>query len=132
MQNSNSTNRHTLPKSEKLCSEKEIAALFAHGKSFIKFPIRFVYSEPRELNIDGSRCKILTSVPKKRFKHAVDRNRVKRLMREAYRLNKINLTEVLGDRSISLAFVYIDSELPSFERVEKSMKSALEKLCREF
>lgn len=122
-------NRHIygLPKAEKLCSEKQIGDLFANGKSFVKFPIRVVYSSPVEASEDES-CQILTSVPKKRFKRAVKRNRIKRLMREAYRLNKHLLDDALNGRKINMAFVYVDTTLPTFQQMQKSMVNALKKI----
>jgi len=96
--------RHTLPKSERLCSKKAIDALFAGGnKSFSAYPIRVVYMERPEPGVQ-----ILLSVSKRRFKHAVDRNRVKRQMREAYRLNKHILP---ADKGLFIAFIWLSDEL---------------------
>ena len=124
------TNKHIygLPKAEKLCSEKQIADLFANGKSFVKFPMRVIFSAPREA-CDGERCQILTSVPKKRFKRAVKRNRIKRLMREAYRLNKHILDDALQGRFVNMAFVYVDTNLPTFQQMQKSMIVALKRIA---
>ena len=70
---------------------------------------------------------VLVSVPKKRFRHAVDRNRMKRLVREAYRLNKHILWNALEEKDIrlALAFVCITDTLPTFSTVNKSMRKAL-------
>lgn len=70
---------------------------------------------------------ILVSVPKKRFRHAVDRNRMKRLVREAYRLNKHILWKALEGKNerLMLAFVCMTDTLPSYQMVNKSMKKAL-------
>lgn len=87
--------KYTLNKSERLDSKKLIERLFAgENKSFPAFPLRVVYMPltPEENVADAS---ILISVPKKRFKHAVKRNRVKRQVREAYRHNKHILLEAL-------------------------------------
>lgn len=119
---------HTLPKSEKLCSTIATGKLFTKGNAFIKFPIRIVYSTPTPADSDVH-CRILTSVPKKRFKHAVDRNRIKRLMREAYRLNKQTLVDALGDRYIDLAFICVDNNLPTFQQMNKAVNAALGKIA---
>lgn len=120
----------SLPKAEKLCSEKETAQLFANGKSFVKYPLRIVYSQPQPSDTDV-RCQILTSVPKKRFKRAVKRNRIKRLMREAYRLNKHILTDAIDNGcKMNIAFVYIDTTLPTFANMQKSMVAALSRIAK--
>ena len=74
---------------------------------------------------------VLVSVPKKRFRHAVDRNRMKRLVREAYRQNKHILWEALEgkDCRLALAFVCITDTLPTFRAVEKSMKKVLVRIA---
>lgn len=74
---------------------------------------------------------ILVSVPKKRFRHAVDRNRMKRLVKEAYRTNKHVLWNTLEgkDYRLAVAFVCITDELPSFYSVNKSMKKALARIA---
>lgn len=116
----------TLPKSEHLCSEKEIGELFTYGTSFIKYPLRIIFLESTTPNIQ-----ILTSVPKKRFKHAVDRNRIKRLIREAYRLNK-HIIDSCKELKLNIAFVYIDTKLPTFEQVQKAVVAALLKIDKHY
>lgn len=77
--------------------------------------------------------KILVAVPKKKFKHAVDRNRAKRKIREAYRLNKSHLLNNLVSQtsSVNIGFVYVDPEKdPSFAVIQKAMVASLEKLAR--
>ncbi|MDO4211461.1 MAG: ribonuclease P protein component [Bacteroidales bacterium] len=76
------------PKPEHLTLQRDIDALFAGGShSAVAFPVRAVWREV-EWDGHGPRVKVLVSVSKRKFKHAVDRNRAKRQMREAYRLNK--------------------------------------------
>ena|ERR1700733_12608648 len=85
--------RFTFHKSERLCSRKTIESIFNSGKIINVFPVRLLWTEssPEEkINL-----KIAIIVPKKNFKRAVDRNKIKRHIREAYRLNKhIRLTEL--------------------------------------
>jgi ribonuclease P protein component len=118
---------HTFGKDEKLCSDKLIEQLFASGSSFVKYPLRVVYMNVSELPADTN-CQVLTSVSKRRFKRAVKRNRVKRLIREAYRLNKHLLSGSINGKLI-LGFVFIGTDLPEYKSVEKSMIYTLTKLA---
>ena len=121
--------RYTFNKSERLCSKKLIEHLFAGGnKSFPTFPLRVVYMclPPDETEADAS---ILISVPKKRFKHAVKRNLVKRQVREAYRRNKHILLDVLKAKEtpvkMVMAFIWLDNKIHSTEEVEHKVKKLL-------
>ena len=101
------------------------------------FPLRIVFMQMEKNENDGRNgndeplVSILVSVPKKRFRHAVDRNRMKRLVREAYRLNKHILWEALKEKDyrLALAFVCITDTLPSFYAVNKSMTKALTRIA---
>ena len=118
--------RNTLSKCERLNSDIAINELFTQGQSFVKYPLRIVFGYPsRESDV----CRILISVPKKRFKRAVHRNRIKRLVREAYRLNKTLLTQHTESRRIDVAFVYIDNKMPAFGQIEQSVKAALTRVA---
>ena len=102
----------TLPKVERLNSRILIERLFTGGsKSLPAFPLRIVYMPVEGENLPVAT--ILISVPKKRFKRAVKRNRVKRQVREAYRKNKHILLDALKDsgRKIAIAFIWLDNEL---------------------
>lgn len=113
----------TFGKNEKLKSKKAIEALFSEGQSYVSHPIRIVYCiKPKEDND----CKIGVSVAKKRFKHAVDRNLLKRRIREAYRLNKAILEH--SDVSIDALFIYTSSKIKDFDVINKSMQEVLQKL----
>ena len=123
---------YALTKSERLTSQLVIEKIFAGGNaSMAAFPLRIVYMQMEKQGgeeVTGEPlASILVSVPKKRFRHAVDRNRMKRLIREAYRLNKHILWDVLEgkDFRLALAFVCITDTLPTFYAVNKSMKKAL-------
>jgi ribonuclease P protein component len=127
--------RYTLDKSERLCSKKLIERLFGGGnKSFPAFPLRVVYMPlaPEENTADAS---ILISVPKKRFKHAVKRNQVKRQVREAYRHNKHILLDALKGQetptSMILAFIWLDNKIHSTEEVAYKVKKLLMHIAEE-
>lgn len=124
-----SVNKHTFRKSERLCSKNEIEELFSNGSSFYLYPFRVkYYLAKREYGLP----KVLFSVPKKKFKRAVDRNLIKRRLREAYRLNKTVLTtsfEVVGIQ-VNIAFIYTDTEKNSFDILENKLNLVLERLVQ--
>lgn len=99
--------------------------MFAGGShSFSIFPLRVVYLPVEELEATAS---ILVSVSKRRFKHAVKRNRVKRQIREAYRTNKHELLSVLAERQcrLAIAFIYLSDRLEDSSLIETRLKTAL-------
>ena len=114
----------TFPKPEHLCLQLEIESLFAAGsRSMTAFPLRVVYREVPHTS--GPAVKVLMSVSKRRFKHAVDRNRAKRQLREAYRLNKYTLLNVLPEGTgVHIAFLWL-SDRPVSSRVVHSRVAAL-------
>lgn len=114
----------TFGKAEKLCSESAINELFLKGSSFIAYPLRVVFSSKPLLDAETPNISVLVSVSKKKFKRAVKRNKVKRLTREAYRLNKDLLVPIVQRKRlhINIAFVYLDSTILSFEEFDKAMK----------
>ncbi|NER17383.1 ribonuclease P protein component [Spongiivirga citrea] len=99
------------PHKEKLKSRKLIEKIFAEGKSVSQFPLKMVYL-PVELNSD-SPLQVGVSAPKRKFKNAVTRNRIKRLMRESYRLNKHLIFNNLPT-SYACMILYIGKEEPDF------------------
>lgn len=117
---------NTFKKAERLNSKIVIDKLFAGGNSSMAvFPLRVVYmAVPKDEKAPAS---VLITVPKKRFHHAVDRNRVKRLVREAYRARKHIVWDALADKdySLAIAFVCITDNLPSYHLVCKSVQKAL-------
>lgn len=119
---------NTFPKSEHLCGDKRINRLFTQGDAFIAYPMRVMYLiEPKR---DAEFASVMVSVPKKRFKRAVKRNRLKRLMREAYRLNKQLIAEKLDEKQlqIHIAFNYVSDDVLDFTNIDKKMKIALQRL----
>ena len=115
------------PKSEKLCGQLRIAALYKEGHRFTAFPLRVTYLQIPDSNVAP---KVLIWAPKSLFKHAVDRNRLRRLMREAYRLNAQPLRDYCCENNCSyyLAFNYMDSELRTQEQISKAMRKAIKRL----
>jgi len=120
--------RFRFTKEERVTGEKRIEALFTQGQSFMSYPFRVVYLETTQRGTMP--LSILISVPKKRIKLAVDRNRMKRLGREAYRLNK-HLFLSNGpaeDEHLDVAFVCVADKPCDYATVEKGMRKALREL----
>ncbi|GGG37017.1 ribonuclease P protein component [Bizionia arctica] len=110
---------------EKLKSEKLISKLFLDGNSVSAYPLRMVYLKTT-LEDDTLKVKAGVSVSKRNFKRAVDRNRIKRLLREAYRLHKATY---FNNMTAQYAFMilYIGKEKPTYIEVEDKMKKLLQK-----
>ena len=123
------TERHTFCKAEHLCSHKVIEALFGGGnKSFSAYPIRAVFMPMKEVQKEP--VQLMITVSKRHFKHAVDRNRVKRQIREAYRLNKqILLSALPEDKGMAIAFIWLSDEHFDTKVVEEKVKKLLAKLA---
>ena len=124
--------RFSFSKEERICSKTLIEQLFTSGKarSMTAFPLRMVYMGTcRQESVPQVR--LLISVSKRHFKHAVDRNRVKRQLREAYRLNKHLLLDVLREmpeREIDIALIWSDSRLYDSEVITKRVRDLLQRL----
>lgn len=112
-------------KTERLCSQKKIEYLFREGKSILHYPLKFTFVNAIEA--EGEACKVIISVSRKRFKKAVHRNHIKRLLRESYRLNKPPFINQLEKKNLAiyLAISYVaDTELP-FAEIKDSMAQSL-------
>lgn len=118
----NSSLRSTFPKSERLNSKKLIEELFNEGSYFYLYPFKVTYLKMEEVG----QPQVLFSVSKRKFKSAVTRNRIKRLMKEAYRLNK----NVHLNSSLVVAFIYTPEDLPQFQLLNKKIGKALQKLSQ--
>jgi ribonuclease P protein component len=116
--------KFTFNKKEKLKSQKLIESLFNEGQSVMAYPLRLVYINAHF--DDGILIKTGMSVSKRQFKKAVDRNRIKRLLREVYRLNK---HQYFNNISTPYAFMilYIGKEKPTFPEIETKMNQLFEK-----
>ena len=116
-------------KAERIFLQREIDLLFNEGLAFTVYPLRVIYVEKQPLS--GVPVAVLVSVPKKRFKRAVKRNRLKRLIRETYRLNKNALWKSLhlSGKGLLIAFIYIGNELCDFPAMDASMKKIIAQLA---
>jgi len=124
---------YTFKKEERLCNKKLIDGLYHNGSSFLCYPFKVSWQFV-DANDTNSPAKIVFSVPKKRFKRAVDRNIVKRQMREAYRLNKLKLLYNIleqNDLRIILSLGYVAKEIITADFAEKKMQKLLLQLSSE-
>ena len=127
-----SSTRNTFKKNERLCSRILMDYLFqGDNRTASSYPIRAVFLPVEEEMQKG--VSVLISVPKKRFHDAVDRNRVKRQIREAYRKNKHALVEQVAQsgKGLLVAFIYVSAEIESTEYVEKRVVRLLDKIGAE-
>ncbi|HNP53650.1 MAG TPA: ribonuclease P protein component [Ferruginibacter sp.] len=120
--------RYKLPATERLKSRKQIGQLFAAGQQFSHFPFRVYYLPANE----QQHLQVGVGVSNRLFKRAVDRNRIKRLMREAWRLNKQVLDEQLmaNGKRLSVFILYTGKELPVFQETEQKLKGIIERLIK--
>ncbi|WP_442794730.1 ribonuclease P protein component [Pelobium manganitolerans] len=112
-------------KEERLCSKKLLDELFKNGSSFLLYPFRVTWL----ISPDSQQAfpaQVVIAVPKKRFKHSVDRNLIKRRIREAYRLHKSTVFyPALQDngKKILLALSYVGTKAHDFSFIEKKLKA---------
>ena len=120
--------RNTFSKEEKLKKKNLITELFASGKSASVFPLKMVYLE----NDHDSSFKIQAgvSVSKRNFKSAVDRNRIKRLMRESYRKNKYLIYNDDDTKKHILMFIYQAKTEVSYQKMEEKMIDLIQKFLQ--
>jgi ribonuclease P protein component len=119
------------PKKQKLCGEKVIERLFANGKSISEKPFRAIWNF--EKNNDQVCVKSLIVVSKKRLKLAVERNVVKRRIKEAYRLQKKQLECFLEgtNQQLNLAIIYQEEEILDYKTLEEKINLLLSRLIKE-
>ena len=116
-------------KSERLTGEIRIKELFEKGSFLLSYPFRIGFLIAAESDVPA---KVVISVPKKRFKKAHDRNYIKRLIRESYRLNKALLYELLNKKNcaVHLAVSYISSDKLSHEIIQKKWIKTIDELAK--
>lgn len=117
-------------KSERLCSTLAISHLFEKGYSVFKHPLKIKWIPATGNNLNN--IQVVISVSKSRFKRAVDRNRVKRILRECFRLNKAILTNGLQGKQCHLAIVYTGKDLPVMNEVEPIIIELFHRLVKEY
>lgn len=128
------THNFSFTKKERLCSKRLIENLFdGKGKSLSHFPIRIVYKTiPRESAV--AQVSILISVSKRRFKHSVKRNRVKRQIREAYRKNKHLLYDIMSkqpDNGLLIGFLWLSDSLHPTNEIELHVQRLLMRIVEQ-
>jgi ribonuclease P protein component len=117
----------TFSKSERLASRKTIEKIIAEGNSFSQYPFRLSWIKT-ELT-SASPAQVAMVVSKRNFKRAVDRNRIKRLMREVYRKNKSGFYQTLTNKNMqcALLLMYTGKVIPDIAEVEKKLNLTLQR-----
>lgn len=119
-----------LPKSQRIYLKKAVQTLFEEGKGFSLYPFRVIVHLYDAENQEDALPRILVSVSKKRFHHAIKRNRVKRLIRESWRKNKAELMKLCEEHNkmLDVAFVYNATVILKYGEIEEKMKKVVERL----
>ena len=116
--------KHTLPRNKSLKSTKIIDSLFANGETIIAYPIRLVYK--KNITLNNQNIQVSFTVPKKKIKNAVDRNYIKRLMRESFRKqqHQPNL------KNIAMMWIYLDKKKPNHKTIHKSVEQIINQIIK--
>ena len=127
----NIKNKLRFKKNERLCNLILINQLFEKNRSYFKYPFKLIWKES-EITSDYP-AQMLISVPKRKFKKAVDRNLIRRRSKEIYRHQKSFLYETLNkkEKKIIFIFIYIAKEILEHRQIEKSIKTLLKNLENE-
>lgn len=119
--------RKTLSKSERLSSKKIIDTLFIEGITLSSYPFVIKYAPLPDQ--DGQSHQVLFTASKRNFKKAVDRNKLKRLMKEVYRVNKAELDSI--PKKYALAYIYTAKKILPFKEIQSKLISSLIRLEKE-
>lgn len=132
-------------KREKLRHKTLVDGVFAEGKTLYDYPLRVTYRALGRNELSGAFCdhvperigelQMLITVPKKKIRHAVDRVKIRRRIRESYRLNRLELQEAVNAsddiRTLGMAFIYLHKEEMDYSAIERKMKRLLQKIAGE-
>ena len=118
----------SLSKNERLKSKKNIDTLFLHGRAFFVFPYSVKYLIFDELMNPEEALKLVASVPKRKFKRANKRNTIRRRLKESYRINKVELKQLLinKNKSMHLLVTYNANEEIPYQEMNENMKKVLQ------
>lgn len=116
----------TFGKEEKLCSSTEITDLFSKGKQLFKHPVKLLWLTTESNN--DKKARVIITASKRNFKHAVQRNRVKRLLRECYRKNKHIIAALNSDHQLLIGLIFIGKEIPHINVLEPILIELLQRL----
>lgn len=119
---------NSFPKEMRITRKSQMDELFSSGESFIAYPLRVVFVKKEKM--PESEIAVLVNVSKRKFKRAVKRNRMKRLIRENFRIHRHDLENLLRTRpySLNIAFLYLKNELSDYVEINKAMAKALDLL----
>jgi ribonuclease P protein component len=121
--------RETFSKSEKLCSKKAIDCLFEKGSLFYVYPFKVIYNLDKHPEEPGQR--VLISIPKKYLRRSVDRNHMKRLVRESYRRlkSRIHVPVKEAKTGLNIAIIFTGRKVISFQEVNQAIEQIISKIA---
>ena len=119
----------TFGKDEKLCSPTEIADLFSKGKQLFKHPVKLLWLTTGPSN--DNKARVIITVSKRNFKNAVQRNRIKRLLRECYRKNKCIFESLATDQQLLIGLIFIGKQIPGINVLEPIIIALFQRLIAE-